>query len=132
MEKILSSLEELWLALTTRGLTVLLLQLLVMARAVLTAILIHRQSHRQLQAGLDSGELPALRRVILKLGQRLAFPISGLFAMLIGKLVFRQFGLDTPLLDTVVHDPRHCARKRAGQAGHDGRVRHAPDRAPDL
>ena len=102
MEIILTSLESLWTELTSRGISVLVLQLLLVAISVAVAFLIHRQSHKQLEAGLGSGDVPVLRRVILKIGQRLAFPLSGLFAVLAGKLLFHQFGLDTPLLDILV------------------------------
>ena len=102
MEIIQNSLESLWVAFTTRSISVLALQLLLVAVAVAAGFLIHRQSHKHLEASLGSADVSALRRVILKIGQRLAFPLSGLFAVLAGKLVFRQFGLDTPLLDILV------------------------------
>jgi len=102
MEIIQNSLESLWVAITTRSISVLVLQLLLVAVAVAAGFLIHRQSHKHLEASLGSADVSALRRVILKIGQRLAFPLSGLFAVLAGKLVFRQFGLDTPLLDILV------------------------------
>jgi small-conductance mechanosensitive channel len=102
MEIIQNSLESLWVAFTTRSITVLALQLLLVLIAVAAGFLIHRQSHKHLEASLGSADVSALRRIILKIGQRLAFPLSGLFAVLAGKLVFRQFGLDTPLLDILV------------------------------
>ena len=102
MEIILTSLENFWAALLARGVTVLVLQLLLMIVAVAAAFMIHRQSHKRLEAGFGDSDMPVLRRVMLRIGQRLAFPLSGLFAVLIGKLVFRQFGLETPLLDILV------------------------------
>jgi small-conductance mechanosensitive channel len=102
MEIIQNSLESLWVTFTTRSITVLALQLLLVLIAVAAGFLIHRQSHQHLEASLGSADVSALRRIILKIGQRLAFPLSGLFAVLAGKLVFRQFGLDTPLLDILV------------------------------
>lgn len=102
METILASLENFWAVIMARGSGVLVMQLLLMAVTVIAAVVIHRQSHRQLEAGLESGDIPVLRRAILKIGQRLAFPVSGLFAMLVGKLVFRQFGMETILIDILI------------------------------
>jgi small-conductance mechanosensitive channel len=101
MEEIPTSLVTLWETLTTRGATVLALQLLLMVVAVVAAFFIHRHSQKELVRRLESGGISRLRSLILKIGQRLAFPLSGLFAVLVGQLVFRQFGLETPLLNVL-------------------------------
>jgi small-conductance mechanosensitive channel len=98
---IVTTLERFWGALTERDLVVLLLQVLLMAVAAAAAALIHRRSHRLLTQRLSYENIPLLRRVLLKIGQRLALPVSGLFVVLIGKLIFTQFGFPTPLLDII-------------------------------
>jgi small-conductance mechanosensitive channel len=99
MEEILTSLGTLWEAFTTRGVAVLARQLLLMAIAVVAAFFIHRYSQKSLDKHLEAGDLSRLRSVLLKIGQRLAFPLSGLFVVLVGQLVFHQFDLETPLLN---------------------------------
>jgi small-conductance mechanosensitive channel len=98
---IVAELGGFWSALTERGVVVLLLQVLLMAVAATTAALIHRRSHKVLTQSLSLENVPLFRRVLLKIGQRLALPVSGLFVVLIGKLVFSQFGFPTPLLDII-------------------------------
>jgi len=99
MEEISTSLVNLFETFTERGVTVLVLQLLLMVTAGVAAFFIHRYSQKTLVKRLESGDVSRLRGLLLKIGQRLAFPLSGLFAVLVGQLVFRQFGLETPLLD---------------------------------
>jgi small-conductance mechanosensitive channel len=101
MEDISNSLLTLWEAFTARGVTVLVLQLLFMVTAGVAAFFIHRYSQKALVRRLEPGDLSRVRSVILKIGQRLAFPLSGLLAVLFGQLVFRQFGLETPLLNVL-------------------------------
>jgi len=102
MQLIQTWLGSFWEVLVARGVTVIVLQMLLMVAAATAAYFIHRQSHKHLEASLGDPDIHMLRRVILNFGQRLAFPLSGLFAVLAGKLVFYQFGLETPLLDILV------------------------------
>ncbi|MGD8312552.1 MAG: mechanosensitive ion channel [Gammaproteobacteria bacterium] len=95
---IMTELKGILDALTERGGTVLL-QLLLTGVAVAAAVLIHRRTHKVLTQRLGRENIPLLRRVVLKVGQRLALPVSGLFVVLLGKLVFIHFGLPAPLLD---------------------------------
>jgi len=101
MEEISTSLGSLWEAFSTGGVTVHALQLFFMVIAVVGAFFIHRYSQKALVKRLESGGLSRLHSLLLKIGQRLAFPLSGLFTVLVGQLVFRQFGLETPLLDVL-------------------------------
>ncbi|MCK5383611.1 MAG: mechanosensitive ion channel [Gammaproteobacteria bacterium] len=79
--------------------TVLALQLLLMVAAGVTAFFIHRHSQKSLVERLKSRDISRVRSLLLKIGQRLAFPLSGLFAVMVGLVVFRQFGIETPLLN---------------------------------
>jgi len=99
MEEILTSLGTLWETFTARGVTVFARQLLLIAIAVVGAFFIHRYSQKSLDKHLEVGDLSRLRSVLLQIGQRLAFPLSGLFVVLVGQLVFHQFDLEAPLLD---------------------------------
>jgi small-conductance mechanosensitive channel len=101
MEDISNSLLTLWEAYPMRGVTVLALQLFLMVTAGVAAFFIHRYSQKTLIRHLEAGDLSRLRSLLLKIGQRLAFPLSGLLAVLVGQLVFRQFGLETPLLNVL-------------------------------
>ncbi|NOR40982.1 MAG: mechanosensitive ion channel [Gammaproteobacteria bacterium] len=99
MEELSTSLGTLWEAFTARGVTVLALQLLLMVIAGVAAFFIHRYSQKSLVERLKSSDISKTRSLLLKIGQRLAFPVSGLFAVLGGQLVFRLLGYETPLLD---------------------------------
>ncbi|MDX2457794.1 MAG: mechanosensitive ion channel [Gammaproteobacteria bacterium] len=99
MEEISSSLWSLWEVFAARGMTVLALQLLVMVTAGVAAFFIHRYTQKSLVERLESSDISRLHSLLLKIGQRLAFPLSGLFALMIGQVVFRQFDIETPLLN---------------------------------
>jgi small-conductance mechanosensitive channel len=99
MEEISISWANLFEAFTERGVTVLALQLLLMAAAGVSAFFMHRYTQKSLVERLKSRDISRLRSLLLKIGQRLAFPLSGLFAVVVGQVVFRQFGIETPLLD---------------------------------
>ena len=99
MEEISTSLVNLFETFTERGVTVLVLQLLLMVTGGVAAFFIHRYSQKSLDKHLEAGDLSRLRSVLLQIGQRLAFPLSGLFVVLVGQLVFHQFDLETPLLN---------------------------------
>jgi len=101
MEDISTSLVNLLDTFAARGMKVLALQLLLMVTAVVAAFFIHRYSQKILVKRLESGDISRVRSLLLKIGQRLAFPLSGLFAVLVGQLVFHQFGLETPLLQVI-------------------------------
>jgi small-conductance mechanosensitive channel len=98
---IVTELEGFWSAVTARGVEVLLLQVLLMVVAAAAAVLIHRRSHKVLTQRLSRQNLPLLRSLMLKIGQRLALPVSGLLMVLVGKLAFGQFGIATPLLEVI-------------------------------
>jgi small-conductance mechanosensitive channel len=99
MEEISTSLVNFLEAFTERGMTVLALQLLLMVAAGVTAFFIHRHSQKSLVERLKYKDISRVRSLLLKIGQRLAFPLSGLFAVMVGLVVFRQFGIETPLLN---------------------------------
>jgi len=102
MDAVIADLEALWVAVAGRDPRILLLQLLVLAAGVVAAFFIHRRSQATLIRRLHAGELSVLRQLVLKTGQRLALPLIGLFAVLVGKLVFRWFGFETPMFDVMV------------------------------
>jgi small-conductance mechanosensitive channel len=99
MEEFSTSLVNFLEAFTERGMTVLALQLLLMVAAGVTAFFIHRHSQKSLVERLKYKDISRVRSLLLKIGQRLAFPLSGLFAVMVGLVVFRQFGIETPLLN---------------------------------
>jgi small-conductance mechanosensitive channel len=99
MEEISTSLMVVWEAFAERDLTVLALQLLLMVMAGVAAFFVHRYSQKSLVERLKSSDISKLRSLVLKIGQRLAFPVSSLLAVLVGQLAFRLFGYEAPLLD---------------------------------
>jgi small-conductance mechanosensitive channel len=99
MEEISTSLMVVREAFAERDLTVLALQLLLMVMAGVAAFFVHRYSQKSLVERLKSSDISKLRSLVLKIGQRLAFPVSSLLAVLVGQLAFRLFGYETPLLD---------------------------------
>ena len=100
MEFVGSTIAQLWEVFASRGSPVLLMQLSLMIAAGVAAFFIHRFSRQLLDKRLQRDNLPGFRTLLLKIGLRLAFPLSGLFAVLVGRLAFNQFGYTTPLLDT--------------------------------
>ncbi len=88
-------------AFTERGTTVIILQVLLMVAAAIAAFFVHRYSHKTLSEHLQQDDIPLLRKLLLNAGQRLALPLSGLFAVLVGHLGFRAAGFETPLLDII-------------------------------
>ncbi len=99
---IVTELEGFWGALSERQIAVLLLQVLLTAAAGAAAALIHRRSLQVLTQRLARENIPLLRSLALKVGQRLALPLSGLLVVLAGKLVFSQLGYATHLLDIII------------------------------
>lgn len=100
MESIEPAIAQFWGTLTSHGATVLLVQFSLMMVAGVAAFYIHRAAQKLLDERLQRKNLSGFRTLLLKIGLRLAFPLSGLFAVLTGRLVFNQFGYSTPLLDT--------------------------------
>jgi len=79
----------------------LLVQLLVLLVAGVAAFFIHRASLKALNRQLQQEQPSGLRSTLLKVGQRLAFPLSALFAVLVGSLLLNEFGYQTPLLNLI-------------------------------
>ncbi len=102
MESSITYFGDMWGAFTERGATVIILQVLLLMAAAIAAFFVHRYSHKKLGKRLDQEGLPLIHKLILNAGQRLALPLSGLFAVLFGRLVFRIAGFETPLLDVLV------------------------------
>ena len=102
MESFGTNLEGILDVFTGRDATVILLQLLLMAAAVIAAFFVHRFSQKMLSEHLHHEDLSIIRKLVLKAGQRLALPLSGLFAVLSGRLAFHAAGFETPLLDVLV------------------------------
>jgi len=88
-------------AFNNRSMLEILVQLLVLLFAAVAAFFIHRATLKALDRQLQQEQLSDLRSTLLKLGQRLAFPLSALFAVLVGSLLFNEFGYQTPLLGLI-------------------------------
>ncbi len=82
-----------------RGLLVVILQLGLLAIAAIIAGFIHRHLRKELGQRLDVAGMPVFRSTLLKFGQRLAFPLSALLAVVSGRLVLQLYGYPTPVLD---------------------------------
>jgi len=93
---------ETWDAFIAQGATIIMLKVLLLAVAGISAFFVHRYSQQTLTSRLHHEGLPVIRKLILNAGQRLAFPLSGLFAVLVGRLGFWAAGFETPLLDILV------------------------------
>ena len=98
LESLQISIQD-WIA--ARSLALIGFQVMMVAGAVVLAWFIHRQTRSTLVRLLESGGLTDFRQHLLKIGQRLAFPVSVLTAVLLAKLIFYQLGLETPVLDVV-------------------------------
>jgi small-conductance mechanosensitive channel len=94
-------LVDMWDVFSDRGATVIVLQLLLMAAAGIAAFFVHRHSHKAFSERLQHEGLSVTHRLLLDAGQRLALPLSGLFAVLLGRLAFSVAGFETPLLDAI-------------------------------
>jgi small-conductance mechanosensitive channel len=93
---------DMWDALIAQGITVIVLKLLLLAVAFIAAFLVHRYSHKAFSERLRQEGLSGIRKLVLNVGQRLALPLSGLFAVLVGRIGFQVAGFETPLLDILV------------------------------
>ena len=85
----------------SHSMTEILVQLLMLLFAAVASFFIHRATLKALDRLLQQEQLSVLRSTLLKVGQRLAFPLSALFAVLVGSLLFNHFGYPTPLLNLV-------------------------------
>lgn len=81
-----------------RGLLVVILQVGLLAVAAIIAGFIHRHLKKELGERLDAEGMSVFRKTLLKFGQRLVFPLSGLFAVVSGRLVLQLYGYSTPVL----------------------------------
>ena len=88
-------------ALNNRSMLDILVQLLMLLFAGVAAFFIHRATLKALNRQLQQEQLSGLRSTLLKVGQRLAFPLSALSAVWVGSLLFNHFGYQTLLLNLV-------------------------------
>ncbi len=93
---------DMWDAFIAQGTTVIVLKVLLLGVAAIVAFFIHRYSQKALSKRLLRENLSVFRKLILNAGQRLALPLSGLFAVLLGRLGFQAAGFETPLLDIFI------------------------------
>lgn len=91
-----------WNAFIDQGATVIILKVLLLAAAAITAFLVHSYSQKTLSKHWRHEDITIIRRLLLNAGQRLALPLSGLFAVLLGRFGFRAAGFETPLLDILL------------------------------
>ena len=85
----------------SHSMTEILAQLLMLLFAGVASFFIHRATLKALNKQLQQEQLSDLRSTLLKVGQRLAFPLSALTAVLVGSLLFNEFGYQTPLLKLI-------------------------------
>jgi small-conductance mechanosensitive channel len=78
---------------------VVAIQVGLLAVAALIAWFIQRYLKKELIRRLGVEGTSIHRSNLLKLGQRLVFPVTALVAVVIGRLVLQQFGYSTPVLD---------------------------------
>ena len=90
---------EMWDAFITQGTTIIVLKVLLLGVAASAAFFVHRHSQKALSKRLLRENLSVFHKLILNAGQRLALPVSGLFAVLLGRLGFQAAGFETPFLD---------------------------------
>jgi small-conductance mechanosensitive channel len=82
-----------------RGLLVVILYVGLLAVAAIIAGFIHRYLKKEVGERLDVEGMSVFRNTLLNFGQRLVFPVSGLFAVVSGRLVLQLYGYTTPVLD---------------------------------
>ena len=93
---------DMWDAFLKQGATIIMLKLLLLAAAAIAAFFVHRHSQKALSSRLLHENLSVFRKILLNAGQRLALPLGGLFAVLLGTLGFQAAGFETPLLNILV------------------------------
>ena len=86
-------------ALGERSATVLLLEAALLAVASVAAFIMHRVITKSVEARLQREHSGVLRAMLLKIGQRLALPLSALAAVMVVRLAILQYGYEAPLLD---------------------------------
>ncbi len=101
METLDGVLQWLQSEVAVHGAYVLAMQLLVVLGALAIAWLILRKARESLFGYKGSSNLTGFRDWLLSTGLRLAFPISLLIGLLIGRLVYHLFGFETDLLDVL-------------------------------
>ena len=101
MESLGRSLDWLQTGFAGHDMRQLLLQLPAVLIAVAVAWVIHHFVQKSLARQPGSGSPGRLRSWLLQTGERLAFPLSALVAVLAGRLVFRLLGYDTDVLDVL-------------------------------
>ena len=82
-----------------RSALVVAVQVGLLAVAALVAWLIQRHLKKELSRRLGVEGMSVYRSTLLKLGQRLVFPVTALVAVVSGRLVLHQLGYTTPVLD---------------------------------
>jgi len=82
-----------------RSATVLMLEAALLVIASVAAFIMHRVFTRYVEERLQHENLSVLHTILLKIGQRLALPLSALAAVLLIRLVINQYDYETPLLD---------------------------------
>ena len=93
---------DVWEAFIGQGTTVIVLKVLLLAAAALVAFFVHRYSQQALSKRFQKKGLSVPHNLLLNSGERLALPLSGLFAVLLGRIAFRVAGFETPLLDILI------------------------------
>ena len=78
---------------------VVAMQIGLLVVAALTAWFIQRHLKKELTRRLGIEGMSEFRSTLLKLGQRLVFPVTFLLAVVLGRLVLQQFGYTTPVLN---------------------------------
>ena len=78
---------------------VVVMQVGLLVVAVVIAWVIQRRLKRELVRQLGVEGTSANRSMLLKLGQRLVFPITALAAVIFGRTALQQFGYSTPVLN---------------------------------
>jgi small-conductance mechanosensitive channel len=84
-----------------RGLLVIILQMGLLAVAGVIAWFVHRHLQKHIGDRLDTAGMSVFRSTLLEFGQRLAFPLSALLAVVSGRLVMQLYGYSTPILGTL-------------------------------
>jgi small-conductance mechanosensitive channel len=82
-----------------RGLLVVIVQVGLLAVAAIIAWFIHRYLKKEVRERLDVEGMSVFRNTLLNFGQRLVFPLSGLFVVVTGRLALQLYGYTTPVLD---------------------------------
>jgi len=85
-----------------RGLLLVILQVSLLAVAAIIAWFAHKYVYTVLEERLVAAGKSVFRSTLIKFGQRLAFPLSALLAVMAGRLALNWYGVTTPVLDLLV------------------------------